>query len=43
MVLKLELLGTAAQIGARKANDAKDLNIDDIIDKFQEQIKNECL
>ena len=33
--------GTAAQIAARKANDAKDLNIDHRIDKFQDQLKNE--
>ena len=33
--------GTTAQIAARKANDAKDLNIDDRISKFQNQFKNE--
>ena len=33
--------GTTAQIVVRKANHAKDLNIDDIITKFQNQLKNE--
>ena len=33
--------GTAAQIAARKANETKDLNIDDRIDKFQDKLKNE--
>ena len=33
--------GTTAQIAARKANDAKDLNIDDRISKFQNQLKTE--
>ena len=33
--------GATAQIVVRKANHAKDLNIDDIIKKFQNQLKNE--
>ena len=36
-----ENTGTTAQIVARKANQAKDLNIDDIITKFKNQLKNE--
>ena len=33
--------GTTAQIAARKAHDAKDLNIGNRISKFQNQLKNE--
>ena len=33
--------GTAAQIAARKVNDAKDLNIEERREKFQNQLNNE--
>ena len=39
-MMGLELKQTAAQIAIRKANDAKDLNIDDRISKIQDQLKN---
>lgn len=35
--------GTGAPIAARKANDAKDLDIEERIEKFQNQLKSEYI